>query len=91
MNKEGIETIQTNTTLRVFIANIIHDKSINFVRCVRGEFSGGRGGRAPPHFFCNHLFFCDHCEELQTVLIEAKLIINNATLIYVYTNTIKTF
>ena len=57
MNKEGIETIQTNTTLRVFIANIINDKSINFVRCVRGEFSGGRGGRAPPIFFAIICFF----------------------------------
>ena len=29
---------------------------------------------------CNHLFFCDHFEELQTVLIKVKLIINNAPL-----------
>lgn len=28
-------------------------------------------------FFCNHLSFWDHFEELQTVLIEVKLIINN--------------
>ena len=29
-------------------------------------------------FFCNHLSFWDHFEELQTVLIKVKLIINNA-------------
>ena len=43
------------------------------------------------HFFCNHLFFYDHFEELQAVFIEVKLIINNASLIYVYSNTIKTY
>ena len=37
------------------------------------------------------VFFCDHFEELQTVLIEVKLIINNAPLTYVYSNTIKTY
>ena len=42
-------------------------------------------------FFCNHLFFCDHFEELQTKFTEVKLIINNATLAYVYPNTIKTY
>ena len=36
-------------------------------------------------------FFCNHFEELKTVLIEVKLIINNASLTYVYANTIKTF
>ena len=30
--------------------------------------------------FCNHSFFCDYFEELQTVLIKVKLIINNAPL-----------
>ena len=35
-------------------------------------------------------FFCNHFEELQTVLIEVKLIINNAPLTYVYPDTIKT-
>ena len=40
-------------------------------------------------FFCNHLFFCNHFEELQTVLIEVKLVINNAPVTYVYPNTIK--
>ena len=38
-------------------------------------------------FFCSHLFFCNHFEDLQTVLIEVKLIINNAPL--TYQNTIK--
>ena len=37
------------------------------------------------------VFFCDHIEELQTVLIEVKLIINNIPLTYVYPNTIKTY
>ena len=41
-------------------------------------------------FFCNHLFLCNHFEELQTVLTEVKLIINNAPLVYVYANTIET-
>ena len=31
----------------------------------------------PSPFFCNHLFFCDYFEELQTVLIKAKLIIDD--------------
>ena len=38
------------------------------------------GARAP--FFCNHLFFCDHFEELHIVFIELKVIINNAPLTY---------
>ena len=41
-------------------------------------------------FFATTCFFCDHFEELQTVLIKVKLIINNAPLTYVYPNTIKT-
>ena len=47
-------------------------------------------GCAPP-FFCNHLCFYNHVQELKTkMLIEVKLIINNAPLTYVYPNTIKT-
>ena len=42
-------------------------------------------------FFETACFFCDHFEELQTVLIKVKLIINNAPLTYVYPNTIKTY
>ena len=45
------------------------------------------GGRVP--LFCNHLIFGNQFEELQTMLIEIKLIINNATLTYVYPNTQK--
>ena len=56
----------------------------------RGGFRGGRGGLGPP-FFRSNLFFCDNFEELQTVLIEVKQIINNAPLKYVYPNTIKTY
>ena len=51
-----------------------------------------RGARPPlPRFSCIHLIFCDHFEELQTVFIEVKLIINNTPLTYVYPNTIKTY
>ena len=42
-------------------------------------------------FFCNHFFFRDHFEELQTVLSEVKPIINNAPLTYVYPNNIETY
>ena len=45
----------------------------------------------PPPFISNHLFFFVNFEELETVLIEVKLIINNAPLTYVQPNTIKTY
>ena len=45
----------------------------------------------PLSLFCNHQIFCDHFEELQTVLTDVKLIINSAPLTYVYPNTIKTY
>ena len=45
----------------------------------------------PPIFFCNHLFFCDYFEELQTMLIKVKMIINNTPLTYVCPNIIKTY
>ena len=46
--------------------------------------------RALPSFY-NHLLFSEHFEELQTVLlIQVELIINNASLTYVYPNTIET-
>ena len=58
----------------------------------------GCGGHPSPQprppfffFFCNHYIFCDPFEELQTRLIKVKLIINNAPLTYVYSNTIKTY
>ena len=51
-----------------------------------------RGGfRVGPNFFCNHLLFCDYFEELQTMLIKVKMIINNTPLTYVCPNTIKTY
>ena len=53
------------------------------------DLEGARGTRALP-IFCNHLLFSNHFEELQTVLFETELIINNAPLTYVYSNTIKT-
>ena len=36
------------------------------------------------------LFFCNHFEELKTVLFEVERIINNAPLTYAYPNTIET-
>ena len=62
----------------------------------RGGFRRGRRGRAPPPppppnslFFAITYFFGNHFEELQTELFEVELIINNASLTYVYPNTIK--
>ena len=58
-----------------------------FTKCmVRGGFREGAGGG-----IVITSFFCNHFEELQTVLIVVKLIINNAPLTYVYTNIIKTY
>ena len=34
--------------------------------------------------------FCNHSEELQTMLFEVELIINDVTLIHVYPNTVET-
>ena len=50
----------------------------------------GRGAR-PPSYFCSHLFFCNHFEELQTVSFEVELIINNAPLKHVYPNIIEIY
>ena len=46
-----------------------------------------------PYFFsfCNQYIFSDPFEELQTRSIKVKLIINNAPLTYVYSNTIKKY
>ena len=55
----------------------------------RGGFKGDAGGSR--HFyFLQALVFCNHFQELRTMLFEVQLIINNATLIYVYPNSIET-
>ena len=54
------------------------------------DLEDGAGG-ARPLFFAITCFLCDHFEELQTVLIQVKLIINNVLLTYVYPNTIETY
>ena len=63
------------------------------LRCqifMQGRILGvARGGASLP-IFCNHLFFCNHFEELQTVLFEVELSINNALLTYAYPNTTET-
>ena len=43
-----------------------------------------------PPYFLQSLVFCNHFEELKIMLFEVELIINNAPLIYLYPNTIKT-
>ena len=55
-------------------------------RLLVSTFSNQKQSPHPPS-----TFFCQHFEELQTVLTEVKLVINNAPLTYVYTNTIKTY
>ena len=47
-----------------------------------------KGARHP--YFSQSLVFCNHFEELQTMLFEVELIINNTPLIYVYPNNIET-
>ena len=48
-------------------------------------------GARPPLFLQSLVvFFCNHFEELQTVLFEVELIFNNKPLMYVYPNTIET-
>ena len=66
--------------------NIAHHVDI----MCRAVFSGWRGRHAPSIFFAITCFFCNHLEELQTVLFQVKLIINNAPLTYAYQNTIET-
>ena len=61
----------------------------NIVLLPEVVLEGARGARALP-IFCNHLFFCSHIKEPQTILLEVELIINNASLTYVYPNTIET-
>ena len=56
----------------------------------RDGLRGAEGAR-PPYFLQSLVFFCNQFEELQTVLFEVELIINHATLIYVYPNTMETW
>ena len=75
---------------QLYLHNLVEQfNKDTFVFNTRGGFRGGTGGARP--VFLQSLVFCDHFEELQTVLIEVKLIINNAPLTYVYPNTIKTY
>ena len=69
--------------------HFVYDFSRFFLYLSEADLEGGAGGACPP-FFCNYLFFCNHFEELQTVIIEVKLVINNAPATSVYSNTIKT-
>ena len=56
------------------------------------ERVGGRGEEGVPLYFLQLLvFFCNHFEELQTVLFEDELIINNKPLTHIYPNTIETW
>ena len=69
---------------QLYLHNLVEQfNKDTFVFNTRGGFRGDTGGARP--------VFCNHFEELQTVLIEVKLIINNAPLAYVYPNTIKTY
>ena len=58
----------------------------------RGRFRGEGAQGMRPLFFAIPFFFifCNHFEELQTVLFEVELIIDNAPLTYVCPNTIET-
>ena len=61
---------------------------ITFVSTAEAHLDRGAGvvPLPPP----NRLFFCDHFEELQTLLIKVKLITYNAPLTYAYPpNTVK--
>ena len=73
---------------------------LNTTSSIVGRLNHSRGGLRRGHwgcehpfffFFCNPLIFYDYFEELKTVLIKVKLIINNAPLTYVYLNTIKSY
>ena len=51
---------------------------------LKGE-GGAQGAHdPPPPYFLQSLVFCNHFEELQTVLFTVELIINNTPLTYVY-------
>ena len=81
-----------HSTLNMFTKNKCELNTYNMLlnqRRIWGGGGGGGGGTGPP--FLQSLIFGNQFEELQTVLIEIKLIINNATLTYVYPNTIITY
>ena len=83
--------MNTDTFVLLFISqNMYYYLWLRTWRKNRGGFRGGVGD-ARPSFSCNHQFFCDHFTELQTLLIEVKLIFNNAPFTCVYPNTIKTY
>ena len=46
--------------------------------------------RRPPLYLQSLVFFCNHFEELQTMLFQVGLIINNKSLTYVYPSAIET-
>ena len=71
----------------MFLMDVSLIKEIN--RLITEADSGECAGGALS-FFCSHLFFCNHFEELQTVLLEVELIINNKPLTYVYPNAMET-
>ena len=57
--------------------------NLGMISYFRGGFRGRRGGNFPYLFFainccCCWVFFCNHLEELQTVLYEVEWITNNA-------------
>ena len=56
---------------------------VNYSTVPETDLEGGAGRVRP--------FFCYHLEELQTVFVEVKLIINNEPLTYFYPNTIKPY
>ena len=58
-------------------------------RRVQGRERGGHGGPAPP-ILRRYLFILNSSEELRTLLFQVELVINNALLTCVYSNTIKT-
>ena len=73
-----------NRKLKIFVARKKY-------RWNRQQIQGGARAPHPPlHCFLQPLFFCNHFEELQTVLFEVELMINNAPFTYVYPNTIET-
>ena len=59
------------------------------IMVTRGGFKGWSGGSHPPYFL-QSLVFCNHFVEAETVLFKVELIINNAPLTFIYSNTIQT-